>query len=101
MQENISQEATSLKKLDKQTVRYTELEQFKKTDHHTGYFCYNCIYFMKPSSCAIVSSQGVDFNGNSSGIMAHTEYVQFGSLMKKRFISARLIHLDWDQYVLN
>ena len=59
-----------LKKLNKQTVRYTEFEQFKKTDHHTGYFCYNCIYFMKPSSCAIVSSQGLDFNGKSSGIIA-------------------------------
>jgi hypothetical protein len=25
---------------------------------------------MKPDSCAIVSSQGPDFNGNSSGVIA-------------------------------
>jgi hypothetical protein len=70
MEETISQKATSLNKLKKKTVRYTELQQFKESDHHKGYFCYNCIYFMKPSSCAIVSSQGLDFNGNSSGIIA-------------------------------
>ncbi len=70
MEETIPKEATSLKKLNKKTVRYTEIEQFKESDHHRGYFCYNCIYFIKPSSCAIVSSEGPDFNDNSSGIIA-------------------------------
>jgi hypothetical protein len=23
--------------------------EFKDSDHHTGYFCYNCTYFMKPN----------------------------------------------------
>jgi hypothetical protein len=35
-----------------------------------GYFCYNCVYFMEPSSCAIVSSEGSDVEGNSSMVIA-------------------------------
>ena len=34
-------------KLAKATARYMEMEEFKDSDHHTGYFCYNCVYFMK------------------------------------------------------
>ena len=37
-----------------------EMEEFKDSDHHTGYFCYNCIYFMKPNHCAIVADEGHD-----------------------------------------
>ena len=39
MSQNIPQEATKLKKLTKISARYIELEQFKDSDHHTGYFC--------------------------------------------------------------
>ena len=41
--QNIPQQATKLKKLAKTTARYMEMEEFKDSDHHTGYFCYNCI----------------------------------------------------------
>jgi hypothetical protein len=41
--QNIPQEATKLKKIAKATARYMEMEEFKDSDHHTGYFCYNCI----------------------------------------------------------
>jgi len=72
MSQNIPQEATKLKKLTKATVRYIEMEQFRDSDHHTDYFCYNCIYFMKPNHCAIVSDEGQDVKGNVSGeIAAH------------------------------
>jgi hypothetical protein len=68
--ENIPQEATKLKKLSKAAARYIEMEQFKDSDHHTGYFCYNCIYFMKPNHCAIVTNEGPDAYDNASGEIA-------------------------------
>jgi hypothetical protein len=68
--QNIPQEATNLKKLAKTTARYIEMEEFKDSDHHTGYFCYNCIYFMKPNHCAIVTDEGPDAYGTSSGEIA-------------------------------
>ena len=60
MSQNIPQEATKLKKLTKAGTRYIEMEQFKDSDHHAGYFCYNCTYFMKPNHCAIVTDEGQD-----------------------------------------
>ncbi len=68
--QNIPQEATRLKKLAKVTARYMEMEEFKDSDHHTGYFCYNCIYFMKPSHCAIVTDEGPDVYHKVSGQIA-------------------------------
>src|SRR5436190_7720628 len=57
-------------KLAKATARYMEMEEFKDSDHHTGYFCYNCIYFMKPNHCAIVTDEGPDVYGKTSGEIA-------------------------------
>jgi hypothetical protein len=37
---------------------------------HTGYFCYNCTYFMKPHHCYIVTDEGLDIKGSSSGMIA-------------------------------
>ena len=68
--QNISQEATKLKKLAKATAIYMEMEQFKHSDHHTGYFCYNCIYFIKPNHCGIVTDEGSDAFGKTSGEIA-------------------------------
>jgi hypothetical protein len=68
--QTIPQEATKLRKLAKVTARYMEMDQFKDSDHHTGYFCYNCIYFMKPNHCAIVTDEGSDANGKVSGDIA-------------------------------
>ena len=39
------------------------MEEFKDSDHHTGYFCYNCIYFTKPNHYAIVTDGGPDVHG--------------------------------------
>jgi len=68
--QNISEEATQQKKLPKIAARYIEVEQFKDSDHHKGYFCYNCAYFVKPHHCAIVTDEGMDILGRSSGIIA-------------------------------
>src|SRR3954451_9807658 len=68
--QNISEEATEQKKLPKIAARYIELEQFKDLDHHKGYFCYNCVYFVKPHHCAIVTDEGMDIMGRSSEIIA-------------------------------
>ena len=68
--QNIPQEATQQKKLPKIAARYMEVEQFKDSDHHKGYFCYNCEYFVKPHHCAIVTDEGMDTMGHSSGVIA-------------------------------
>ena len=47
--QNIPQEVTQQKKLPKIAARYVELEQFKDSDHHKGYFCYNCKYLSNPT----------------------------------------------------
>ena len=68
--QNIPQEATQQKKLTKVGARYVEIEEFKDSDHHKGYFCYNCTYFVKPHNCAIVTDEGMDILGHSSGVIA-------------------------------
>jgi hypothetical protein len=68
--QNIPQEATQQKKLTKIAARYIELEEFKESDTHKGYFCYNCVYFVKPHHCAIVTDEGIDILGRSSGVIA-------------------------------
>ena len=68
--QNIPQEATQQKKLPKIAARYMEVEQFKDSDLHKGYFCYNCAYFVKPHHCAIVTDEGMDIMGRSSGVIA-------------------------------
>jgi hypothetical protein len=68
--QNIPQEATQQKKLMKVGARYIEIQEFKDSDHHKGYFCYNCTYFVKPHHCAIVTDEGTDILGHSSGVIA-------------------------------
>ena len=68
--QDIPQEATQQKKLTKLGARYVEIEEFKNSDHHKGYFCYNCVYFVKPHHCAIVTDEGIDILGHSSAVIA-------------------------------
>jgi len=68
--QKIPQDATKLNKLTKACSGYMELINFKNSDTHTGYFCYNCIYFIKPNHCAIVTDEGQDINGNVSNEIA-------------------------------
>ena len=57
-------------KLSKSTSGYIKIESFKNADIHTGYFCYNCTYFIKDNHCAIVQDGGPDVNGEESGTIA-------------------------------
>ncbi len=68
--QKIPPDATRLNKLTKACSGYMEFINFKNSDTHTGYFCYNCIYFIKPNHCAIVTDEGQDINGNVSNEIA-------------------------------
>lgn len=58
-------------KLSKATSGYFETDVFRNADLHTGYFCYNCIYFIKNDNhCAIVKDSGPDVDGKVSGTIA-------------------------------
>ena len=57
-------------KLLKATAGYLENEYFKNADLNAGYFCNNCLYFIKDSHCAIVKDSGPDINEKESGIIA-------------------------------
>jgi hypothetical protein len=57
-------------KLSKAASGYLELGQFKNADLHTGYFCYDCTYFIKETHCAIVEDSGHDVNGKESGVIS-------------------------------
>jgi hypothetical protein len=41
-------------KISKASSGYLEIEHFRSADLHTGYFCYNCTYFIKGNHCAVV-----------------------------------------------
>jgi hypothetical protein len=57
-------------KLSKAKSTYVEIDFFKNADLHTGYFCYNCLYFIGPNHCAIVEDGGPDVQGKQSGVIA-------------------------------
>ena len=56
-------------KLSKAASGYLEIDMFKNADLHTGYFCYNCTYFIKDHHCAIVEDTGLDVNARESGVI--------------------------------
>ena len=68
--QKISQAETRLVKLTEVSSSYMELPSFKAFDTHRGCFCYNCIYFMNPNNCTVVTDEGQDANGNVSGVIA-------------------------------
>jgi hypothetical protein len=57
-------------KLSKASSGYLEIEHFKSADLHTGYFCYNCTYFIKSNHCAIVEDSGPDVYNKESRVIA-------------------------------
>jgi hypothetical protein len=60
----------SYPKLSKATSGYLEIANFEKSDLNTGYFCYDCLYFVEGDDCAIVRQDGPDVNGEQSGRIA-------------------------------
>ncbi len=57
-------------KISKATSGYLQIDLFRNSDLHTGYFCYDCLYYIKDNKCAIVQNLGPDVQGNESGIIA-------------------------------
>ncbi len=68
--QNIPQEAIKLKKLPKSRVGYMEIDKLANANTKKGYFCYNCMYFIKPNHCTLVTDEGMDVNGQTSGSIA-------------------------------
>ena len=71
-------------KLSKASSGYLQIEHFKNADLHTGYFCYNCVYFIKDNHCAIVEDTGPDVRGEESGMIAPHAFVHFGIPTKRK-----------------
>ena len=63
---------TKFQKQSKLQSGYMERNEFKDSDLHAGYFCYNCIYWLDSmgGKCMIVNYNGPDIFGNESGVIA-------------------------------
>lgn len=63
---------TKFQKLSKLKAGYFERAEFKDSDLHKGFFCYNCIYWidMGGGKCMIVNDKGPDTFGNVSDVIA-------------------------------
>ncbi len=63
---------TKFQKQSKLKSAYVEREEFKDSNLHSGYFCYNCIYWIDSlgGKCMIVDDKGPDVFGKVSDIIA-------------------------------
>ena len=63
---------TKFQKLTKLRSCYVEHDEFRDSDLHKGFFCYNCIYWMDMDGgrCMIVDNKGSDTFGNISDVIA-------------------------------
>src|SRR5688572_29116606 len=63
---------SKFQKLSKLKSGYLEREEFKDSDLHKGFFCYNCRYWidMSGGKCMIVDAKGPDLFGNVSDVIA-------------------------------
>ena len=63
---------TKFQKQSKLKSAYVEREEFKDSNFHSGYFCYNCIYWIDSlgGKCMIVDDEGPDVFGKISNIIA-------------------------------
>ena len=69
---DIVDNATKFQKQSKLKVGYVERDEFKNSNLHKGFFCYNCIYWidMTGGKCMIVDDKGPDLFGNVSDVIA-------------------------------
>jgi hypothetical protein len=69
---NIMDNVTKFQKQSKLKVGYVERDEFKNSNLHKGFFCYNCIYWidMTGGKCMIVDDKGPDLFGNVSDVIA-------------------------------
>ncbi|WP_458745190.1 hypothetical protein [Candidatus Nitrosocosmicus sp. T] len=63
---------TKLQKLSKLKSAYVERKEFKDANLHSGYFYYNCIYWIDSlgGKCMIVDKEGPDVFGKLYNIIA-------------------------------
>lgn len=63
---------TKFQKQSKLKAAYLERDEFRNSDLHQGYFCYNCICWVDSmgGKCMIVDDKGPDTFGNISKIIA-------------------------------
>src|SRR5687767_15746485 len=87
--QKIPQSATEHNKLRKVTSGYMEIDEFKNSDTHRGYFCYNCEYFIKPNHCMIVTDEGQDLHGYVSGSIRSEEHTS--ELQSLAYLVCRLL----------
>ncbi|HET9806364.1 MAG TPA: hypothetical protein VFP49_05615 [Nitrososphaeraceae archaeon] len=69
---NIMENVTKFQKQSKLKAGYLERDEFKDSNLHKGFFCYNCIYWidMTGGKCMIVDDKGPDLFGNVSDVIA-------------------------------
>ena len=69
---DIVDNTSKLQKQSKLKAGYIERDEFKDSDLHKGFFCYNCIYWidMAGGKCMIVDDKGPDLFGNVSDVIA-------------------------------
>ena len=69
---DVVENITKFKKQSKLKAAYIERKEFEDSDLHTGYFCYNCIYWIDSmvGKCMLVDDKGPDAFGNESGVIA-------------------------------
>ena len=63
---------TKFQKQSKLKAGYIERDEFKDSNFHKGYFCYNCIYWIdiQGGKCMIVDDKGPDSFGKVSDVIA-------------------------------
>ena len=69
---DIVDNTTKFQKLTKLKAGYIERDEFKDSNLHKGFFCYNCIYWidMSGGKCMIVDNKGPDLFGKVSDVIA-------------------------------
>jgi hypothetical protein len=69
---DIVDNTTKFQKLTKLKAGYIERDEFKDSNLHKGFFCYNCIYWidMSGGKCMIVDNKGPDSFGKVSDVIA-------------------------------
>ena len=69
---DIVDNTTKFQKLSKLKSGYMERDEFKYSNLHKGFFCYNCIYWidMGGGKCMIVDNKGPDSFGKVSDVIA-------------------------------
>jgi hypothetical protein len=63
---------SNFQKQSKLQSGYMEREEFKDSDLHAGFFCYNCIYWVDTmgGKCMLVDDKGPDIFGKVSEVIA-------------------------------